>query len=69
MNKEVMVRYHFVGGGYLDYEYLDEEKYSYSVSAFQNGALIIFDKTVINTNNVTYTEIIKGGVMSIDKYY
>lgn len=67
MNEEVVVRYHFIGGGYCDCEYTDEERYSYSVSAFENGALLIFDKTVINTQNVTYTEIIKRSVMNIDK--
>lgn len=69
MSEEVVVRYHFVGGGYLDCEYTDKEMYYSSLNTFSNGGILIFDKEVINTNNVTYTEIVKERVMNIDKHY
>lgn len=43
--------------------------YYSSLNTFDLGGLLIFDKNVINTRNVTYTEIIKERVMNIDKYY
>ena len=30
---------------------------------------VIIDNKVLNTRNVTYSEIIKESVMNIDKYY
>ena len=69
MSEEIIVRYYFVGGGHLDCEYTDKEMYYHSLETFRNGGLLIFDKIVINTKNVTYSEIIKERVMNIDKYY
>lgn len=69
MSENVIVRYYFVGGGHLDCEYTDKEMYHLSLQTFIEGGLLIFDKEVINTRNVTYTEIIKERVMNIDKYY
>lgn len=69
MNEEVVVRYHFIGGSYYDCEYTDREMYYLSLKTFENGGLLVFDKEVINTKNVTYTEIIKERVMNIDKHY
>lgn len=69
MSEEVVVRYHFVGGETFDCEYTDKEMYYSSLNIFDLGGLLIFDKNVINTRNVTYTEIIKESVMNIDKYY
>lgn len=69
MSEEVVVRYHFVGGETVDCEYTDKEMYYASLKTFENGGILIFDKEVINTRNVAYTEIIKERVMNIDKYY
>ena len=69
MSENVIVRYYFVGGGHLDCEYTDKEMYYSSLNTFDLGGLLIFDKNVINTRNVTYTEIIKERVMNIDKHY
>lgn len=69
MSENVIVRYYFVGGGHLDCEYTDKEMYHISLQTFIEGGLLIFDKEVINTRNVTYTEIIKERVMNIDKHY
>lgn len=69
MNEEVVVRYHFIGGEYLDCEYTDKEMYLLSVTSMEVERLLIIDNKVINTKNVTYTEIIKERVMNIDKYY
>lgn len=69
MNEEVVVRYHFLDGSYYDCEYTDKEMYYHSLETFRNGGLLIFDKIVINTKNVTYSEIIKERVMNIDKHY
>lgn len=69
MSEEVVVRYHFVGSGYIDCEYIDKEMYYSSLNTLDLGGLLIFDKEVINTRNVTYTEIIKERVMNIDKHY
>lgn len=68
MSEEVVVRYHFVGGEYLDCEYTDKEMYWLSVQRMEVGGLLIIDNKVINTKNVTFTEIIKERVMNIDKY-
>lgn len=46
-----------------------KEMYYSSLNTFDLGGLLIFDKEVINTRNVTYTEIIKERVMNIDKHY
>ena len=69
MSEEVVVRYHFVGGETVDCEYTDKEMYYSSLNTFDLGGLLIFDKEVINTRNVTYTEITKERVMNIDKHY
>lgn len=69
MSEEVVVRYHFVGGGYLDCEFTDKEMYWLSVESMDARQLIIIDNKVINTRNVTYQEIIKERVMNIDKHY
>ena len=69
MSEEVVVRYHFIGGETVDCEYTDKEMYYFSLNTFDLRGLLIFDKKVINTRNVTYTEIIKERVMNIDKYY
>lgn len=69
MNEEVVVRYHFVGGEHIDCECTDKEMYWLSVQRIEVEGLLIIDNKVINTKNVTYTEIIKERVMNIDKYY
>lgn len=69
MSEEVVVRYYFIGGFYTDCEYTDKEMYYASLTTFDLGGLLIFDKKVINTRNVTFTEIIKERVMNIDKHY
>lgn len=69
MSEEVVVRYHFIGGEHLDCEYTDKEMYLLSVTSMEVERLLIIDNKVINTKNVTYTEIIKERVMNIDKYY
>lgn len=69
MSEEVVVRYHFIGGEYLDCEYTDKEMYWLSVKSMDNRGLLIIDNKVVNTKNVTYTEIIKERVMNIDKHY
>lgn len=69
MNEEVVVRYHFVGGGFLDCEYTDKEMYYLSLKTFENRGLLVFGREVINTKNVTYSEIIKEREINIDKYY
>lgn len=69
MNEEVVVRYHFVGGEHLDCEYTDKEMYLLSVTSMEVEGLFIIDNKVLNTRNVTYSEIIKESVMNIDKYY
>lgn len=69
MNEEVVVRYHFAGGETVDCKYTDKEMYYSSINTFHLGGLLIFDKNVINTRNVTYTEIIKERAMNIDKCY
>lgn len=69
MSEEVVVRYHFIGGGTVDCEYTDKEMYWLSVTRMEVQGLLIIDNKVINTRNVTYTEIIKERVMNIDKYY
>lgn len=66
MSEEVIVRYYFVGGGHLDCEYTDKEMYYHSLSTFEKGGILIFDKMVINTKNVTNLQIIKEGAMNID---
>lgn len=66
MSEEIIVRYYFVGGGHLDCEYTDEEMYHISLQTFIEGGLLIFDNMVINTKNVTNSQIIKGSVMDID---
>ena len=66
MNEEMIVRYYFVGGGHLDCEYTDREMYLISLQTFIEGGLLIFDNMVINTKNVTNSQIIKGSVMDID---
>ena len=66
MSEEIIVRYYFVGGGNLDCEYTDEEMYHISLQTFIEGGLLIFDNMVINTKNVTNSQIIKGSVMDID---
>lgn len=66
MSEEVVVRYHFVGGGYLDCEYTDKEMYHISLQTFIEGGTLIFESTVVNTKNVTYSQIVKGSVMDID---
>ena len=69
MNEEVVVRYHFIGGETVDCEYTDKEMYWMSVTSMEEQGLLIVDNKVINTRDVTYTEIIKERVMNIDKYY
>lgn len=69
MNEEVVVRYYFVGGGHIDCEYTDKEMYYMSLKTFEDGGLLIFDNFVINTKNVTNSQIIKESVMNVDKYY
>lgn len=69
MNEEVVVRYHFVGGETVDCEYTDKEMYWLSVKSMEVEGLFIIDNKVLNTKNVTYSEIIKERVMNIDKYY
>lgn len=69
MNEEVVVRYHFVGGEHLDCEYTDKEMYWLSVTRMEVQGLLIIDNKVINTKNITYSEIIKERVMNIDKHY
>ena len=66
MSEEVMVRYHFVGGEHLDCDFTDKEMYWLSVTKMEVQGLLIIDNKVINTKNVTYTEIIKERVMNID---
>lgn len=55
--------------GISKYVALSEVMYYSSLNSFDLGGLLIFDKKVINTRNVTYTEIIKERVMNIDKHY
>lgn len=69
MSEEVVVRYHFVGGGCLDCEFTDKDMYWMSVDSMDARQLIIIDNKVINLKNVTYSEIIKESVINIDKYY
>ncbi len=66
MSEEVVVRYHFVGGEYLDCEYTDKEMYHLSLQTFIEGGTLIFENTVVNTKNVTYSQIIKERVANID---
>lgn len=66
MNEDLIVRYYFVGGGHLDCEYTDQEMYLLSLQTFIEGGLLIFDNMVVNTKNVTNSQIIKGSVMDID---
>lgn len=58
-----------VGGEHLDCEYTDKEMYLLSVTSMEVEGLFIIDNKVLNTRNVTYSEIIKESVMNIDKYY
>lgn len=69
MSEEVVVRYHFIGGETVDCEYTDKEMYWLSVTRMEVQGLLIFDNKVVNTKNVTYTEIIKERAMNIDKHY
>ena len=66
MSEEVVVRYHFVGSGYIDCEYIDKEMYLLSITRFEAGLLLFCDNKVINPKNVTYFVIIKERVMNID---
>lgn len=66
MSEEVVVRYHFVGGEYVDCEFTDKDEYKRSLQALANGDLLIFSQTTIRSQAVTYTEIIKERVMNID---
>lgn len=66
MSENVIVRYYFVGGGHLDCEYTDHEMYLISLQTFIEGGLIIFGNMVVNTKNITNSQIIKGSVMDID---
>lgn len=66
MSEEVVVRYYFIGGFYTDCEYMDKEMYYTSLNTFEKGGILIFDKEVINTRNVSYSKIIKERVMNID---
>lgn len=66
MSENIIVRYYFVGGGHLDCEYTDQEMYLLSLQTFIEGGLLIFDNMVVNTKNVTNSQILKGSVMNID---
>lgn len=66
MNEEVVVRFHFIGGEYVDCEYTDKDSYTRSLQILANGGIVVFSRTSIRAEAVTYTEIIKERVMNID---